>query len=94
MPTRAARRVTSTTSTGSGYAWWGISAAGLPSSAQLASLRRLVDELAAQYNIPAENVIGHRDAPNAATECPGNALERYIVKSLRPTVSRGYAYHR
>jgi len=50
----------------------------LPTVAQRASLERLVLYLMNRYNIPPENVMGHRDVPNASTQCPGNALHRYI----------------
>ena len=50
----------------------------LPSSAQLASLDRLVAYLAETYDIPPENVITHRDAPGADTECPGRLFHAYV----------------
>ena len=56
----------------------------LPSRAQMASLRRLVMFLTQRYDIPASNVIGHRDAPHTNTECPGDALHRYLHRALRP----------
>ena len=54
-----------------------------PTDAQLASLHELVFLLAGRLDIPAGNVIGHRDAPNAATECPGDHLESHIRQTLR-----------
>jgi hypothetical protein len=57
-----------------------------PSRAQLASLNRLVCFLAAKYGIPAENIIGHRDAPGAHTECPGDCLYSYVHSTLRASV--------
>ena len=59
----------------------------LPSRKQFAALEELVTYLAAKYDIPARNVIGHRDAPNTATSCPGDALWKYIVGTLRANVS-------
>ena len=56
----------------------------LPSGAQLASLRRLVLYLMRRYDIPAARVIGHRDAPNARTACPGKAFHRHLNEKLRP----------
>jgi len=56
----------------------------MPSQAQLASLNRLVCYLQDQYNIPPSRVVGHREAPNAATECPGNQLNSYLRHSFRP----------
>lgn len=58
----------------------------LPSARQLASLDRLTRFLCSRYGIVPENVIGHRDAPQAATECPGDALERYLKQELRPSL--------
>jgi N-acetyl-anhydromuramyl-L-alanine amidase AmpD len=40
-----------------------------PSTLQLEAAKHLVSTLAAQYGIPAENVLGHGDVK--ATECPG-----------------------
>jgi len=56
----------------------------LPSPAQLAALTRLVIFLADRYRISPACLIGHRDAPNASTACPGEALQRYIHHDLRP----------
>ena len=53
-----------------------------PTSAQLASLDRLVRYLADRFEIPPENVIGHRDAPNARTACPGRFMCAYIAGPL------------
>lgn len=58
--------------------------AHLPSPAQLDSLRRLTACLADRYHIPARQIIGHRDAPRAATQCPGNRLYQYVRSTLRP----------
>jgi len=63
----------------------------LPSPAQLASLRRLVLYLARRYDIPPRNVIGHRDAPNASTVCPGKPLHEYVHHTLRPLLARSLA---
>jgi hypothetical protein len=60
----------------------------LPSPAQLRSLHRLTEFLTARYNIPPEHVIGHRDAPDAHTDCPGDMLHRYIYDTLRPQLAR------
>jgi len=40
-----------------------------PSEAQLAAVKKLVGTLKAEYNIPSENIQGHRDVK--ATACPG-----------------------
>ncbi len=55
----------------------------MPSEAQLASLRNLLAYLMATYDIPPDHVIGHRDAPNAKTECPGDELWKYVHGTLR-----------
>jgi hypothetical protein len=60
----------------------------LPSAAQLESMRRLVSYLMAKYDIPAHNVIGHRDAPGTSTECPGDKLHAYIHSTFRTQLSR------
>jgi N-acetylmuramoyl-L-alanine amidase len=45
-----------------------------PSAHQLQSLTYLLKTLSQYYHIPAANIIGHRDAPGASTECPGKRL--------------------
>jgi len=55
---------------------------------QLAALKRLVTYLAATYNIPADRVVGHCDAPNASTACPGPRLHDYVRNTLRPDLAR------
>lgn len=60
----------------------------LPSSGQLRSLKKLLGFLTARYGIKPADVIGHRDAPNAATACPGDALHRYLNNVIRPELSR------
>jgi N-acetyl-anhydromuramyl-L-alanine amidase AmpD len=57
-----------------------------PSSAQLASLERLVAYLVETYGIPPENVITHRDAPGAHTECPGRLLDAYVHGQFKDTL--------
>ena len=58
----------------------------LPSAAQLASLRQLVVYLMRTYDIPESNIIGHRDAPDATTACPGDALHAEVVGRFRSEV--------
>lgn len=60
----------------------------LPSQAQLASMQRLVCWLMARYDIPAYRVVGHRDAPGAKTECPGDRLHAYIHGAFRMQITR------
>jgi len=59
----------------------------MPTEAQLASLRRLVLQLSAAYSIPPQNIIAHRDAPNASTQCPGDTLHSYLA-TFRDDVGR------
>jgi len=63
----------------------------LPSSAQMASLRNLLTYLVQKYDIAPENVIGHCDAPNATTQCPGAALYGYLQQTVRPMLARQVA---
>lgn len=63
----------------------------LPSRAQLASLLRLTDYLMRAYGIPPERVIGHRNAPNTSTQCPGRTFHSYIRNVLRPSLARRVA---
>jgi N-acetyl-anhydromuramyl-L-alanine amidase AmpD len=60
----------------------------MPSSAQLASLRRLVGYLMAKYDIPAQNVLGHCDGPGTSTECPGKLFHAYLHSTFRSEISR------
>ena len=66
----------------------------LPDREQLDALWRLVCYLAEHHDIPPEHVIGHRDAPNAATECPGDRLHAYLHQTLRPHLRRQLAMGR
>jgi len=59
----------------------------LPSQAQLEGLKKLVAFLMDRYHLEPSCIIGHRDAPNANTECPGDALYRYVYNDLRPAMS-------
>lgn len=60
----------------------------MPSANQLASLRRLVGYLMAKYDIPVENVVGHRDGPGTSTECPGKMFHAYLHSTFRAEISR------
>ncbi len=59
----------------------------MPTPSQMDSLRRLLRFLMAKYDIPAQNVIGHRDAPGTSTECPGNMFHAYLP-TLRAELGR------
>lgn len=63
----------------------------LPSAAQLAALEKLVTDLAETYYIPARNVISHREAPKARTQCPGDMLHSYIAGHLRARLAQRMA---
>jgi LysM repeat protein len=52
----------------------------LPTANQIQSLTYLLKTLCKYYHIPAANVIGHRDALGANTECPG---KRFPMTSVR-----------
>ena len=56
----------------------------MPSRAQIASLELLVSTLAQKYNIDAARVIGHREAPNSSTGCPGGSFLKWVSQGLRP----------
>ncbi len=55
-----------------------------PSSVQMDSLTFLIKELMKYYNIPAKNVIGHRHAMGANTECPGT---KFPWKNFKKKIS-------
>jgi N-acetyl-anhydromuramyl-L-alanine amidase AmpD len=59
-----------------------------PSAKQLVSLDALVGFLARQYQIPPDNIIGHCQAPNAQTACPGKVLLAHVVGELRQEVTK------
>ena len=70
---------------GIGICLVGDFSSSMPTGAQLAALDRLVTFLAARYDIdPSSHIIGHRDAPHATTECPGNTMESYLGRTIRP----------
>lgn len=56
----------------------------LPTPRQLAALKSLVEQLARRYGVEPRHIIGHRDAPGASTECPGDALADYLRTHVRP----------
>lgn len=53
-----------------------------PTEKQLATLRGIVDQLKKIYNIPTENVLGHKEVRGAQTACPGIHLLTFI-KTIR-----------
>jgi hypothetical protein len=48
-------------------------------------------ELMAKYDIPPENVVGHRDAPGANTQCLGEKFHIYLEGQLRIELARQLA---
>jgi N-acetylmuramoyl-L-alanine amidase len=61
----------------------------MPTAGQLASLQKLTLFLCRRYGISPSNVIGHRDAPGAHTECPGDQLHAYVHGTLRQVLKNG-----
>ena len=55
-----------------------------PTQNQLQSLTYLLRTLMRYYHIPPGNVMGHRDVPGAATDCPG---KQFPWQSIRPCLS-------
>jgi N-acetyl-anhydromuramyl-L-alanine amidase AmpD len=55
-----------------------------PTGKQLQALTDLVKTLSHYYHIPAANIVGHRDAPGANTECPG---KRFPMANIRQCVA-------
>ena len=51
-----------------------------PTLAQLEMLQKVLDDLRLEKRIPKERVLGHGEVPEAATNCPGNALLPYVQK--------------
>ena len=50
-----------------------------PNEIQLRALDRILKSLAQKYQIPLENILGHREVPGSATECPGDSLNEWLV---------------
>jgi N-acetyl-anhydromuramyl-L-alanine amidase AmpD len=47
---------------------------------ELSAIVFLVKTLQQYYHIPDQNVMGHRDVPGAATECPGKLFPWHEFK--------------
>ena len=56
-----------------------------PTASQLQSLTYLLKTLSQYYHISVTHIIGHRDAPGAATECPG---KHFPMASVRQCLAR------
>jgi len=50
-----------------------------PSKEQLNTLKNLIFELQAQWNIPNENILGHGEVKGAKTLCPGKNFMPFII---------------
>lgn len=50
----------------------------VPTVEQLSSLLELLKKLMSKYDIPKENVIGHREVVGASTACPRNNLQKWV----------------
>lgn len=59
----------------------------MPTPQQLESLRQLTTFLARRYQIPPGRILGHGQAPGAATECPGDKLQEYVCTTLRDEIA-------
>lgn len=51
-----------------------------PTSAQLTTLQKVLDNLRQERSIPKERVFGHGEVPESATDCPGNAILPYVQR--------------
>ncbi len=49
-----------------------------PTELQLKSLEKILKNLAAKYNIPKENILGHLEVSGAVTQCPGKNLLKWL----------------
>ena len=49
-----------------------------PTQRQLSSLNTVLRMLVAKYKIEIPNVLGHREVPGSATECPGDSLNEWL----------------
>jgi len=65
---------------GIGVALVGNFSVETPTAKQMESLIYLVKTLCRYYHIAPGNIIGHRDAPGANTECPGQRLPLAVVR--------------
>lgn len=54
----------------------------LPTEAALAELMRFVEEKRAEHSVPPEGIVTHREV--ADTDCPGDALQKWVVSVGRP----------
>jgi N-acetyl-anhydromuramyl-L-alanine amidase AmpD len=67
-------------STGIGIALVGNFNGEPPTRSQMESLSYLLRTLSRYYHIPSRNIMGHRDVPKAATECPGKRFPWFQVR--------------
>lgn len=60
---------------------------GRPTQAQMQNLAKLVAHLQKTYKIPANRIVGHRDAK--ATECPGRNMDIAVVRRMAAQLAAG-----
>ena len=53
-----------------------------PSEKQIKKLINFLKEKMSEYNIPKENVLGHRELPNSEKTCPGKNIDMNEVRNL------------
>ncbi len=60
--------------------------------AQHQALLKLLQKLARRHDIPAENILGHREVPGTATACPGRFTDMQALRSgpARGTLPNGF----
>jgi N-acetyl-anhydromuramyl-L-alanine amidase AmpD len=61
-----------------------------PTAAQRRSVKLLVQTLKSEYNIPAANVVGHKDIRSSATECPGKFFPMSEIAADDPSHLFGF----
>ena len=54
----------------------------LPTEKQMNTLVDYLEEKMDKYNIPVENIFGHREFPNVTKTCPGKYLDMDLVRDL------------
>jgi len=57
----------------------------IPNKIQISTLEGILDDLRAKYNIPRENVLGHKEVEGTSTLCPGKNFLPYIKTYRRRT---------
>ena len=60
----------------------------MPTSRQLETLYDILLEKSDEYNIPAENIVGHRELEGFNTACPGKNLDVGMIRSVLSKLKR------